>query len=621
MGTLRAIWPLGPIFGKELRQMARRKRSYILRFCYLGVLLATLTFTWLIFRDSYSYYGSGIAVQAQRQGEMGQVFFGVFAMFSVIAMHFTGPILTSTAIGSERLRRTFDTLLMTPISAWQLVTGKLFSRLLTAAVLIGLSLPVLAIVRLLGGVELEDMFGALGLALAVAASTASMGLLLSCWIKRAWAVILLSYIILGVLYFVVPLIVGALVAATMRHDTTPYDMRWFLAIAASLHPVMTTGVKITPGVGLLMPVTWWAAIGVQCAIATGLTTLASIVVRRIGRKQGEGDTRAVTSPLLAPVPPAIPTADSVLPPTIDSSGSRPPVLPYVSAQVASARRARDGSVGDRPVLWREIRQPLLPRRWQRITATSVTLALLLLSYLAVGANNELDDIDSQYAYIFIMHTLLGLMAVVLSATAIATEKESDTWTLLIVTPISGNAVVWGKTLGVLRRMRWPFALAVGHVLLFTIGGVYSVSSAAMVLWVMLTFSLPLIATGLFFSLTMRGVTTAVVLNLLVPVAIYAIVPLALAAIEAGLAPQYPSIYRNLPELMLYYLPYYYLGPFLEDTTRRVGTASVPYFGGRVPAEQMLITCYVIGALHIGVAAAILSLCAARFDAIAKRARS
>ena len=48
---------------------------------------------------------------------------------------------------------------LTPISAWQIVAGKLFSRLLIALTLLGLSLPILAIVRLLGGVEIEHARG------------------------------------------------------------------------------------------------------------------------------------------------------------------------------------------------------------------------------------------------------------------------------------------------------------------------------------------------------------------------------------------------------------------------------------------------------------------------------
>ena len=98
-----------------------------------------------------------------------------FSMFCVFAMALIGPVLTSTAINEERLHKTWHVLLMTPLTAWQIVAGKLFSRLLTALTLIGLSLPVLALVRLLGGVEVQQMVGVICLCAVVALTTAALG--------------------------------------------------------------------------------------------------------------------------------------------------------------------------------------------------------------------------------------------------------------------------------------------------------------------------------------------------------------------------------------------------------------------------------------------------------------
>ena len=74
---------------------------------------------------------------------------------------------------------------MTPITAWQIVSGKLLSKMLTALTLLGLSLPVLALVRLLGGVELDQMFGVLCLCAATAMFGAGLGLLLGVVIAGA----------------------------------------------------------------------------------------------------------------------------------------------------------------------------------------------------------------------------------------------------------------------------------------------------------------------------------------------------------------------------------------------------------------------------------------------------
>src|SRR5215217_7886098 len=169
---LSGLSPFGPIFGKELRTAARRKRNYLLRVLYLGGLLLFLLLAYTSTRDEN--YG-GTAAKAQAQEQLGRAFFCFFSLFCAGAMALVGPVVTSTAINGERQAKTLHVLLMTPLTAWQIVSGKLFSRLLTAVTLIGLSLPVLALVRLLGGVEVQQMFGVLALCACVAMVTAAVG--------------------------------------------------------------------------------------------------------------------------------------------------------------------------------------------------------------------------------------------------------------------------------------------------------------------------------------------------------------------------------------------------------------------------------------------------------------
>src|SRR2546423_5763821 len=151
LASLSAISPFGPIFGKELRTTARRKRTYWLRFLYLLALFLVLLGVYS--GASRGRASASVSERAQQEAELGGYFFMAFAMFSIFALGLISPILTATAVSSERQSKTLHVLLMTPITSWQIITGKRFSRLLAALTLIGLSLPVLAVVRLLGGVE------------------------------------------------------------------------------------------------------------------------------------------------------------------------------------------------------------------------------------------------------------------------------------------------------------------------------------------------------------------------------------------------------------------------------------------------------------------------------------
>ncbi len=197
--------PFGPIFEKELRVTARRKRTYLLRVIYLALLLLVLFWAYMA-TAAMSRYG-GIAQRMQQQSLLGQTFFTAFGMFLVIIMGLFGPVLSATAISSERLGKTLPVLLMTPITSWQIIAGKLFSRLLVALTLIGLGLPVLALVRLLGGVELEQMAGVIGMALLAVLSSAAIGMLYSTLMNRAYAVLLLSYATMSLMYAFVPFVI------------------------------------------------------------------------------------------------------------------------------------------------------------------------------------------------------------------------------------------------------------------------------------------------------------------------------------------------------------------------------------------------------------------------------
>jgi ABC-type transport system involved in multi-copper enzyme maturation permease subunit len=636
------LWPLGPIFGKELRQMARRKRSYFLRFAYLGLLLSILGSTWLLTTDSYRYSRTSIVEQAAQQAKMGAIFFGVFAFFSIVAMHLIGPILTSTAIGSERLHRTLDVLLMTPITAWQIVAGKLFSRLLSALTLLGLSLPVLAIVRLLGGVELDDMFGVLGLAAATAISSAAIGLFLSCFLKRAWAVILLAFLIEVAIYFILPLLMLGLLAS-LSGRMTPARMTAMQWIATT-NPLITTGSQVSPGSG--PRVTWESAIAAQLILAAGLTLLSAAVVRRTQRRikneAGIAPAAPLPPPDFQPMPATLAndSLDTVLddPANVDiianlahatsDETALPPTLP---SQIAATRRNRRRPVGENPVLWSELRRPLLPRLWQRVTLTSIVLGLLTLSYIVLAAAgnsfiNPLAEHDVQLGYVFIMHTLLLLIAIVISSTSIATEKESDTWTLLIASPLSGTRVVWGKFAGVLRRMIFPYALMILHLGIFTIAGVLPVVCTLLVIWVSVTFNMVWIATGVYLSLKLKRVTSAVVANLLLPVAAYGLAPLALGALGAII--QRPTRADDWAEIVCAWLPYWYQGVTISRLyyyfdgsfdDRYAYIIRAPFFHHAIGFPGFIALTLAVGVAHLVVTAVILGWSSTRFDRIVGRA--
>ena len=493
---LAAANPFGPIFGKELRVMSRRRRSYALRVAYLGVLLLVLLLAWTTTRS----FGTGAAAAVQRQNELGRMFFAFFAVFSVTAMGLIGPVLTATAVNSERAAKTLNVLLMTPITATQIVLGKLLSRLLAALTLIGLSLPALAVVRLLGGVELEQMIGAVCVATATAVVGASLGLLLSVVMRRAWAVILVSYFALLLLWLFVPLLM-----ALLSYGGSFGPRSGLIQVMVAISPAINI-TMLSEGSGLRAGLAWWPGVAVAAGESAAFLLLAVALVKRTVRREGEPAAREVKA-----------AADDFAKP---------------QAAAAPSRVARE--VGDNPILWRELRQPLLRGRGWKIAAAATAIGLLGLFYVALANQyrNALLDHDTHIGFALVFHGLFWLLAAVLGATAVASEKEGDTWDVLIATPLDGRTILWGKFLGVMRRLLWPAVLVAGHFALFTLfqdrnrnGPVLSLPAAALAVGVILCSNVLWVASGIALSVRLRKVTTAVVLNLALAVALYGLVPL------------------------------------------------------------------------------------------------
>ena len=600
--------------------MARRKRTYLLRVAYLGLMLAVLSLAYSSFQP-YAGRTESLVQQAQRRAELGHMFLAVFAVFSVLAMMLVGPVLTSGAIGSERLKRTLDVLLMTPLPAWKIATGKLLSRSVTAFTLIGLTLPVLAVVRLLGGVPWEDMFGAIALAAAVAIGSASLGLLLSGMLKRAFAVILLSYLLQAAVYAILPIVFSIMFFSQSRGGS-PASQQTYFTLVGAINPAFTAALRSARSGAL--GVDWWPAIAVQLGVAAAMTLATTMVLRRESRgarPERRNDTPADAS--TATSHKFLETALSPGEPPV-TPGQRPESLEALGAAPHYERIDRSAPtrspVFDNPVLWREVRQPLLAKRWQRVVAIVATLGMLGLSYLSLAMDHSLDRWDTQIPYAFGLTTLLLLIGIVLSATAIATEKESDTWTTLLMSPLSGHAIVWGKFRGILRRLRWPYLLMAGHFTLFMLCGTMTFVAWAVVLFTAAIYGLPWVATGIYLSLRCTRVTTAVVLNLLVPLFFYAAVPMGLAAYSSRID---PNVYHNWGELVCYYLPYYYQDMAIERMRvhNNFGHASLPLSGTEVPVETILWLCIAAGVVLAGTAALVMTVIGARFDKIVGRAAS
>ena len=150
LDALAPTWLTGPIFDKELRVASRRKRYYLLRIAFILLLLVFIAWAWFV---AMSFSGGGSAAYVSfRMSTVSRGVVCAVVWLEFITLPLLAALMMSNAISQEVNRRTLDVLLTTPITALQLAMGKLLSCLLQLAVLIGITLPLFAIIRVFGGV-------------------------------------------------------------------------------------------------------------------------------------------------------------------------------------------------------------------------------------------------------------------------------------------------------------------------------------------------------------------------------------------------------------------------------------------------------------------------------------
>jgi len=214
------VWLTGPLLDKELRVSSRRKRNYFLRCGYiilLGVFILSTWYSTVVLRSS----GSAV-YQASRLSQAGRHIITAIIWFQFIVAQLVAIVMLSSAISDEIRTGTLNVLMTTPISSFQIVMGKLFSKLLQLMLLLAISMPLLAIIRVFGGVPWNYVVSSVCITLCAAVFAGALSLLLSISERRSYAVIL-SAAILYLLVFVAflpGLFMGLAVADILNQQAT-----------------------------------------------------------------------------------------------------------------------------------------------------------------------------------------------------------------------------------------------------------------------------------------------------------------------------------------------------------------------------------------------------------------
>ncbi|HEY3233006.1 MAG TPA: ABC transporter permease subunit [Roseiflexaceae bacterium] len=176
-----------PVLVKELRSRMRGPRAFILLTVYLLILSAV---TLLLYAAVGASSNSGSDLNAGQR--VGKALFLTIAAVALIEVCVITPALTSGSIAGEKERQSYDLLIASLLSPWQIVWGKLGAALAFALLLILAVVPVMSLAFLFGGVTLAEVLIALMGLVTTAVFYATVGLFWSAVMRGTLGATILS---------------------------------------------------------------------------------------------------------------------------------------------------------------------------------------------------------------------------------------------------------------------------------------------------------------------------------------------------------------------------------------------------------------------------------------------
>lgn len=132
------------------------------------------------------------------------IFTGMFTAFAFIEfafISFVTPSITAGSITMEIEKQTFDVLLTTKLTPWQIILGKFWASILQILLLIVSGLPVFSLVFVYGGVSFIQAIVVLFILMFTAVYFASFGILASSLTKKTvTATVLVFMLVFGALF-------------------------------------------------------------------------------------------------------------------------------------------------------------------------------------------------------------------------------------------------------------------------------------------------------------------------------------------------------------------------------------------------------------------------------------
>lgn len=177
-----------PIVVKEGVSRMRTWRAPVVATLYVS-LIGAVGFAWLNLGEAASQFSDGRPVAAV----VGSQAFAAMAFFQLGLVCLFAPALAAGAISGERERQTLDVLLVSRVSAFGIVWGKLLASMAYILLLILSALPLFSAVFLFGGIDLQQFVFSQVVTISTALCLGAMAVFFSALFQRSLAATVASY--------------------------------------------------------------------------------------------------------------------------------------------------------------------------------------------------------------------------------------------------------------------------------------------------------------------------------------------------------------------------------------------------------------------------------------------
>ncbi len=222
---------VNPVLRKELVTTVRTPKIIASLIIYNAVImLITLLVYYSNFgevdRYSYNMYQSGIYI------------FTAISVLEMALITFSVPSQTASTISGEREKQTLDILLSTTMKPFQIVIGKLMSSMALTLLLFFSSIPVMAIVFSVGGIQVSAIWQLVIMAFTTAIYFGSIGLYFSCKTRKTSTATVLSMAIVILILIGTFVFIGAVeLLRVLFFNATGEIGLWLLVLL--INPIMT----------------------------------------------------------------------------------------------------------------------------------------------------------------------------------------------------------------------------------------------------------------------------------------------------------------------------------------------------------------------------------------------